>query len=198
MQRLLFAAIADWAKARGCRELASDALLDNAGFYGRRARVGELRTYFTRHGPIVGRQGDRWLSVSLMWQPVNALTQSYTRTKAQNLTEYLKVMELHTNSSNNTLFADAEGNIAYLHSNYIPRRDPALDWTQPVDGSDPATDWKGLHALGEIPRVVNPPNGWAMNTNNWPWSAAGPHSPVLSTCCRPARPRCGCVSGSPF
>ncbi|HEX6133536.1 MAG TPA: penicillin acylase family protein [Longimicrobiales bacterium] len=132
---------------------------------------------FTRRGPVVGRQGDRWLSVSLMWQPVDALTQSYMRTKARNLDEYLKVMELHTNSSNNTLYADAEGNIAYLHSNYIPRRDPRFDWTQPVDGSDPATDYDGVLSLAETPNAINPETGWVYNANNWPWSAAGPDSP---------------------
>ncbi|HUQ48724.1 MAG TPA: penicillin acylase family protein [Gemmatimonadaceae bacterium] len=136
--------------------------------------------YFTRHGPIVGRQGDKWLSVSLMWNPVNALTQSYTRTKAHNLAEYLKVMELHTNSSNNTLYADADGNIAYLHSNYIPRRDNSLDWTKPVDGSDPKTDYKGLLSLSETPNAINPASGWAYNANNWPWSAAGASSPERS------------------
>jgi acyl-homoserine-lactone acylase len=133
--------------------------------------------YFTRHGPVVGRQGDRWLSVSLMWQPVKALTQSYTRTKARNLAEYLTVMELHTNSSNNTLFADADGNIAYLHSNYIPRRSTAFDWANPVDGSDPATDYDGVLSFDETPNVVNPDVGWVYNANNWPWSAAGPNSP---------------------
>jgi acyl-homoserine lactone acylase PvdQ len=112
-----------------------------------------------------------------MWQPVNALTQSYTRTKSRNLAEYLKVMELHTNSSNATLFADADGNIAYFHSNYIPRRNAALDWTNPVDGSDPATDYDGVLSFDETPNVVNPDVGWVYNANNWPWSAAGPDSP---------------------
>jgi len=133
--------------------------------------------YFTQRGPVVGAQGDRWLSVSLMWSPVNALTQSYTRTKARSLAEYLKVMELHTNASNNTLYADADGNIAYLHSNYIPRRDPAFDWTQPVDGSDPRTAYRGVLSLEETPNSINPPIGWAYNTNNFPWSASGPDSP---------------------
>jgi acyl-homoserine lactone acylase PvdQ len=112
-----------------------------------------------------------------MWQPVNALTQSYMRTKARNLADYLEVMELHTNSSNNTLFADADGNVAYLHSNYIPRRNAALDWTTPVDGSDPATDYDGVLSLEETPNVINPGVGWVYNANNWPWSAAGPDSP---------------------
>jgi len=86
-------------------------------------------------------------------------------------------MELHTNSSNNTIFADADGDIAYWHGNYIPRRDTRFDWTKPVDGSDPATEWNGLHALDEIPQLLNPKSGWLYNTNNWPWSAAGPSSP---------------------
>lgn len=136
-----------------------------------------IKAYFTRHGPIVGRQGDKWMSISLMWQPVNALTQSYMRTKSRNLAEFLKVMELHTNSSNNTLFADADGNIAYLHSNYIPKRDNSLDWTKPVDGSDPKTDYHGLLSLNETPNAINPASGWAYNSNNWPWSAAGANSP---------------------
>lgn len=133
--------------------------------------------YFTHRGPIVGREGDRWLSVHIMWQPVNALIQSYTRTKAHDLDEYVEIMRLHTNSSNNTVFADAEGNIAYFHSNYIPRRDPRFDWSQPVDGSDPATAYDGVLTYEETPNTVNPDIGWVYNVNNWPWSAAGPDSP---------------------
>jgi len=133
--------------------------------------------YYTRHGPVVRKDGDRWVSISLMQNPVQALIQSYTRTKARNYTEFRKIMELHTNSSNNTVFADAEGNIAYFHSNYIPRRDTAFDWTAPVDGSNPATDYHGLLPVDETPNVVNPSVGWLYNSNNWPWSAAGPDSP---------------------
>ena len=85
-------------------------------------------------------------------------------------------MEAHTNSSNNTLYADADGNIAYFHSNFVPKRNPKLDWTKPVDGSVPANDWQGVHAVDDSPNVENPPNGWVHNTNNWPYSAAGPDS----------------------
>jgi acyl-homoserine-lactone acylase len=128
---------------------------------------------YTPRGPIVRKEGDRLVSVSLMWQPINALIQSYSRTKARNLAEFRKIMELHTNSSNNTVFADAEGNIAYFHSNYIPRRDTSFDWTRPVDGGNPATSYKGVLRFDETPNVVNPASGWVYNANNWPWSAAG-------------------------
>lgn len=133
--------------------------------------------YRTHRGPIVRMADGKWVSVRLMHEPVKALSQSYLRTKARTLDEYKKVMALHTNSSNNTLYADADGNIAYFHSNFIPRRDPRFDWTKPVDGTNPATEWNGLLSFDESPNVVNPPNGWVYNTNNYPYSAAGPYSP---------------------
>ncbi len=111
-----------------------------------------------------------------MEEPLKALRQSYGRTKAKNLAEYKQVMELHTNSSNDTLFADAEGNIAYFHSNFVPKRNPKLDWSKPVDGSVPANDWQGVHAVDDSPSVENPPNGWVYNTNDWPFMAAGKYS----------------------
>ncbi|MBI2536937.1 MAG: acylase [Gemmatimonadetes bacterium] len=137
----------------------------------------EFTAYRTHHGPIVREAGGKWISVRLMQEPVKALTQSYTRTKARTYREFRETMELHTNSSNNTVFADAEGNIAYFHANFVPKRDPRFDWTRPVDGSNPATEWRGLHSIDESPNVLNPANGWIQNTNNWPYSAAGANSP---------------------
>ncbi len=136
--------------------------------------------YFTRHGPVVRKVGDRWVSISLMQHPVQALIQSYSRTKARDYAAFRHIMELHTNSSNNTVFADASGNIAYFHSNYIPRRDTSFDWTQPVDGSNPATAYHGVLSFDETPHLLNPASGWLYNSNNWPWSAAGPDSPRRS------------------
>jgi acyl-homoserine-lactone acylase len=136
-------------------------------------------TYRTHHGPIVRETEDgRWVATALMEEPMAALVQSYSRTKAANLDDYLEVMETHTNSSNNTLFADAEGNIAYLHSNFVPVRDDAFDYSNPVDGSNPATDWNGVHTLEESPNSINPGTGFAYCSNNWPYSAAGEASPI--------------------
>jgi len=133
--------------------------------------------YRTHHGPIVRETGGTWVAIRLMQEPLKALTQSYSRTKARDYKAFRQSMELHTNSSNNTIYADADGHIAYFHANFIPRRDTRFDWTKPVDGSDPATEWKGLLSVDETPHLLDPPNGWLYNTNNWPWSAAGPYSP---------------------
>ena len=133
--------------------------------------------YRTHHGPIIGKLRDKWLSIRLMQEPVKALTQSYSRTKAKNYKEFKQTMELHANSSNNTIFADADGNIAYFHANFIPRRNPKFDWTRTVDGSDAETEWGALLSVDETPLLLNPSSGWLYNSNNWPWSAAGPSSP---------------------
>ena len=133
--------------------------------------------YRTHHGPIVREQGGKWVAIALMNEPVKALTQSYSRTKARDYKAFRQSFELHTNSSNNTIYADADGTIAYFHGNFIPKRDPNFDWTRPVDGSNPATDWRGLLSVDETPNLLNPASGWLYNANNWPWSAAGPSSP---------------------
>ena len=133
--------------------------------------------YRTQHGPVVRVSEGKWVSIAIMQEPVKALTQSYTRTKATNYAAFRQTMELHTNSSNATIYADADGTIAYFHGNFIPKRDPKFDWTKPVDGSDPATDWKGLLSQDESPNFRNPASGWLYNANDWPWAAAGPASP---------------------
>jgi len=133
--------------------------------------------YSTHHGPIIRDQNGKWVAFRLMQEPLKAITQSFERIKTRNLKQFRDVLELHTNSSNNTLYADADGHIAYFHSNFIPKRDPRFDWTKPVDGSDPATEWGPLMSIEETPHAIDPPNGWVYNSNNWPWSVAGPNSP---------------------
>ncbi len=137
----------------------------------------KFTVYRTHHGPVVREQAGKWVTFSMMQEPVKALIQSYTRTKARDYKAFRQTMELHTNSSNNTIYADADGNIAYFHGNFIPRRDPGFDWTRPVDGSNPATEWHGLLSVDETPHLLNPASGWLYNTNTWAWSAAGPSSP---------------------
>jgi acyl-homoserine-lactone acylase len=108
---------------------------------------------------------------------VRALAQSYLRTKTTDYRSFRAVQNMRTDTSNNTVYADADGTIAYFHGNFIPRRDARFDFTRPVDGSDPATEWHGPHALDETITLLNPATGWLANTNNWPFSAAGSASP---------------------
>jgi acyl-homoserine-lactone acylase len=136
----------------------------------------KFTVYYTHHGPVIREQDGKWVTIQLMQEHVKALEESYLRTKARNYAEYLKTMQLKANSSNNTIYADADGHIAYFHGNYIPRRDTRFDFTKPVDGGDPATDWHGLLTVEEGPHLLDPKSGYLFNVNNSPWNGAGESS----------------------
>jgi acyl-homoserine lactone acylase PvdQ len=133
--------------------------------------------YRTHHGPVIRKDDNgNWVSIALMNTPIQALMQSWGRTKVKNIRQMQQVMSLHGNSSNNEIYADRDGHIAYFHANYLPIRDPKFDWTKPVDGSDPATDYKGLLSFEKSPNMIDPASGWVYNSNDWPWAATGPSS----------------------
>jgi acyl-homoserine lactone acylase PvdQ len=133
--------------------------------------------YHTHHGPITHMEDGLWTATAMMWEPVKALEQSYIRAKQNGYQGFREMMDIRTNSSNNTVYADAEGNIAYFHGNFIPKRDTLFDYTRPVNGSDPKTDWQGLHSVDENILVLNPANGWIQNCNSTPFTAALEYSP---------------------
>ena len=136
-----------------------------------------FEVYHTQHGPVTHMLDGKWVVTKINWDPVNALQQSYVRTKQDGYDGFRKMMDIRTNSSNNTVYADSQGNIAYFHGNFVPRRDPRFDFSKPVDGSDPATDWQGLHTVDETIHLLNPGNGWLQNCNSTPFTAALEFSP---------------------
>ncbi|MFD1612877.1 penicillin acylase family protein [Sphingomonas tabacisoli] len=139
-------------------------------------------TFRTHHGPIVRSEGGKWIATALMNRPVEAIQQSWLRTKAADLASFRQVGATYqANSSNITIFAGAKGETAWLYPQFMPRRDPRFDYTRPVDGSDPRTDWHGLIPVAQLPEVANPKAGWLYNTNNWPWTAAGADSPKAAS-----------------
>ena len=136
-----------------------------------------ITAYFTQHGPIMAKRNNKWISLKSFNHSPISLQQSWLRTKSKSFDEFKKVMNLKGNTSNNTMYADDKGNIAYWHGDYIPVRDKKLNWAKPVDGSLTSTEWKGLHQLDEIVHVYNPVNGWLQNCNSTPFSVAGNNSP---------------------
>ncbi len=134
-------------------------------------------TYKTIHGPVMGMQNGKWLSLQENNRSLDALIECWSRTKSKSLTDYTKAMELLANNSNNTVYADNAGNIAYWHGNFMPKRDPKFDYTRPVDGSTKTTNWMGVHTLNEIVQSINPSNGWLQNCNATPFTVAGDQSP---------------------
>ncbi|MEO8618116.1 MAG: penicillin acylase family protein [Sphingomicrobium sp.] len=132
-----------------------------------------VTTYRTLHGPVIRSQNGKFIAFAILDDPANALEQSFRRTKASDLESFMAASALRANSSNNTLFADSTGNIAYLHPQFVPLRDHRFNYRGIVDGGDPRTAWRGLHTIDSLPNVINPASGYAFNVNDSPWSAAG-------------------------
>jgi acyl-homoserine lactone acylase PvdQ len=136
-----------------------------------------FKTYSTIHGPIMAQREGKWISLQSNNRSMNGLIQSWVRTKSKGFDDYKQAMDLKANTSNNTVFADNKGNIAYWHGNFVPIRDRKLNWSKVMDGTTSATQWKGLHDVSESVHLYNPANGWLQNCNSTPFSVSGNESP---------------------
>ena len=135
----------------------------------------------THHGPIVGERDGKALALRLArFNEGGQLATWYAMGKASTFVEFRGALASGTLPMFNVGYADRDGNIYYLYNGAVPRRDPSLNWREPVDGSDPRTEWNGQHPIEELPQVFNPACGYIQNCNQTPYATVtGPESPQL-------------------
>jgi acyl-homoserine lactone acylase PvdQ len=80
----------------------------------------------------MAKRDGKWISLKSNNRSMNSLIQSWERTKSKNFADYQKAMDFKANTSNNTVYADNKGNIAYWHGNFVPKRDPKFNWANPL------------------------------------------------------------------
>jgi acyl-homoserine lactone acylase PvdQ len=133
----------------------------------------------THHGPIMAKDDDtHFLSVRIAHIfEGSRLRQALAMTRARNFSEWRTAMAGLNLQMFNTVYADRDGNIFYVYNGTIPRRDPSFDWSKPVDGSNPKTEWQGLHTFDELPQILNPPSGFVQNCNATPFAATDDGNP---------------------
>jgi len=134
----------------------------------------------THHGPIVAKEGKTQLSAQIakLYDAV-LLRQMSILVRAKNVEDFKRGMGTMSFPIMNAVYADRHGDIFYLYNGIIPRRDPQFDWSKPVDGSDPRTEWQGYHTINDLPQVLNPRSGFLQNCNSSPFTVTDEGSPSL-------------------
>lgn len=131
----------------------------------------------THHGPIVGTWEGKPLAVKMArLEEGGVLRQMYEKARARNLEQFKAALQYPAYNMN-WVYADRDGNIFYTYTGAIPRRDDSIDWTRPVDGSDPGTEWKGWHTLADMPQVTNPSSGFLFSANHPPFEVSSTDNP---------------------
>jgi penicillin amidase len=143
----------------------------------------DLTVRYTRHGPIIYDNPidhkniqDTWgvplptnFAISVRWtalEPTNIFKAVFDYNEAQNWDEFRQAAQYWSVPSQNTVYADIDGNIAYQTPGLIPIRLPGHNGDYPVPGWTDEYEWQGYIPFDQLPYAYNPPAGYIVSANN--------------------------------
>lgn len=124
------------------------------------------------HGPVLRTENGAFAVRYAGLGEIRQVEQYFALDKAQNLGEWIEGMKLQALPSINYIYADRQGNIAYVYNAQFPDRTEGPDWTDVLPGDDSSLIWQGYVPFEAMPMLVNPNGGYIYNANNTPFRAA--------------------------
>ncbi len=148
---------------------------------GRRMDTVECTFRKTHHGPILKKLSDTQYVSGMIGKLFEAVLsrQSIKMIQSKNIDEFRDAMSMMELPLFNIVYADVHGDIYYLYNGIIPKRDASFDWSKTVDGSDPRTDWQGIHPIEDLPQLLNPASGYIQNCNSTPFTTTDDAGPAI-------------------
>jgi acyl-homoserine-lactone acylase len=129
---------------------------------------------WSAHGPVLRQPHGTYAIRFSGHDEVSGVEQWYRMNRAANWDEWRTAMEMRAITSLNTIYADREGNIAYLYNARMPVRAEGYDWREYLPGDRSDLIWTDYQPFEALPLLLNPPSGFVANANNTPFRATDP------------------------
>ena len=141
-------------------------------------REESVRVVVTNHGPIISGGPEDGSGMALKYTATESASEwpaiLWQMLRAQSADELVESQRGWVDPCNNFVFADVEGNYGYFCRGRIPIRPRVNGWL-PVPGWTGDHEWQGDISFEELPRSINPPEGYIATANNRPMGDDYPH-----------------------
>ena len=123
----------------------------------------------TRHGPIIAGDPAAGHGIAFKYTATAEVDRGFEAVfdmlKAASADQLDEAMRTWVDPCNNFLFADVDGDIAYLNRGKVPIRSMDNAWL-PVPGWSGDHEWEGFIPFEELARIRNPDTGYIVTANN--------------------------------
>jgi len=131
---------------------------------------------YSKFGPVIKINGKYFALRHINQSSFNEIEGWYEISKTKNVYEFEKQLVKRKIPSFNFVTMDSDRNIGYFYNGRIPNRNDALKARQIISSSSSKDIWDEKDLVNNLPKFINPSNGWIQSTNQNPFSVMGEHS----------------------
>ena len=131
---------------------------------------------YSKFGPVIEINGKYFALRHINQSSFNEIEGWYEISKTKNVYEFEKQLAKRKIPSFNFVTMDSDRNIGYFYNGRIPNRHDALKARKIISSSSSRDIWDEKDLVNNLPKFINPSNGWIQSTNQNPFSVMGEHS----------------------